>query len=134
MNLLLKNSFYIIIFLFMPEDTQSIGLAEDIGETCESCDTCTAQSMGLAEAKVVESTPTQALPRLTYGQEVVGLTFNPGNNPEVDRIKKLYAEIIDDLNRARNAKSWEVVRLLSIAITEAQTAQMWAVKAVTWKS
>jgi hypothetical protein len=27
----------------------------------------------------------------------------------------------------------ESVRLTSIAITEAQTAQMWAVKAATWK-
>jgi len=26
-----------------------------------------------------------------------------------------------------------MVRLCSIAITEAQTAQMWAVKAVTWR-
>ena len=27
----------------------------------------------------------------------------------------------------------EVSRMLSVAITDAQTAQMWAVKAVTWQ-
>jgi len=29
--------------------------------------------------------------------------------------------------------SGEVKRLCSVAITEAQTAQMWAVKAITWQ-
>jgi len=32
-----------------------------------------------------------------------------------------------------NTTSPEVKRLASVAITEAQTAQMWAVKALTWK-
>lgn len=70
---------------------------------------------------------------LTFGEKAVGLTFNPGNNPEVDAIKKLYAEIIDRLNVRRSANiSQEVSRLCSVAITEAQGAQMWAVKATTW--
>jgi phosphoribosylcarboxyaminoimidazole (NCAIR) mutase len=30
-------------------------------------------------------------------------------------------------------QSPEVVRMACVAITEAQTAQMWAVKAITWK-
>ena len=42
---------------------------------------------------------------LTFGEKAVGLSFNP---------------------------SGERRRMLSIAITEAQTAQMWAVKAATW--
>jgi hypothetical protein len=32
-----------------------------------------------------------------------------------------------------STESSEVKRMVSIAITEAQTAQMWAVKAITWK-
>jgi cell division protein FtsL len=42
---------------------------------------------------------------------------------------------LDDFRRveADNMKSGEHKRLASIAITELQTAQMWAVKAVTWK-
>jgi len=71
---------------------------------------------------------------LTYWEKAVGLTFNPSNNLQVDKIKRLYADIIDNLNDTRKlvwpGESW---RLLSVAITEAQTAQMWAVKAVTWK-
>jgi hypothetical protein len=71
---------------------------------------------------------------LTYGEKAVGLTFNPGNNVSVDEMKKSFAFIIDFLDSLRKeAGQGEQVRLASIAITEAQTAQMWAVKAITWK-
>lgn len=71
---------------------------------------------------------------LTFGQRAVGLSFNPGGNEEVTKVKQLYADIIDQLDALRNGDaSPEVKRLCSIAITEAQTAQMWAVKAITWK-
>lgn len=71
---------------------------------------------------------------LTFGEKAVGLTFNPGGSEEVNEIKRTYAKIIDDLNNKRAAsESPEVKRLCSIAITEAQGAQMWAVKAVTWQ-
>lgn len=69
---------------------------------------------------------------LTFGEDAVGLTFNPSNNPDVDKIKQLYAEIIDLLNYRRNQTGpGEKGRYLSVAITEAQTAQMWAVKGIT---
>lgn len=77
---------------------------------------------------------------LTFGEKAVGLTFNPSNDPRVDKVKKLYAEVIDMLDNMRNepipegmANSTERNRLLSIAITEAQGAQMWAVKGFTWR-
>ena len=71
---------------------------------------------------------------LTYGQKAVGLTFNPSGNEGVDQIKSLYAEIVDHMDALRtNSPSPEVRRMASVAITEAQTAQMWAVKAITWK-
>lgn len=70
---------------------------------------------------------------LSYGQKAVGLTFNPSNNENVDRCKHLFAEIIDLMNAVRvQSDSPEVKRMASVAITEAQTAQMWAVKAITW--
>ena len=77
-------------------------------------------------------TPTTAR-ELTFWEKAVWLTFNPGWNPQVTDIKTLYAKIIDNLNESRKTV-WpgEKGRLLSVAITEAQTAQMWAVKAVTW--
>lgn len=71
---------------------------------------------------------------LTFGQKAVGITFNPGGHPLVSSIKQKAAEYIDHLNEAREATSnGEMKRQLSIAITEAQTSQMWAVKAVTWQ-
>jgi hypothetical protein len=69
---------------------------------------------------------------MTYGERAVGLTFNPSGDPDVQRVKELYAEIIDFCYEARNG-SGEKARLFSVAITEAQAAQMWAVKAITWK-
>jgi hypothetical protein len=71
---------------------------------------------------------------LSFGQKAVGLTFNPSNNSEVDACKRLFAQAIDQMNVLRQANnSVEIKRMASIAITEAQTAQMWAVKAITWK-
>lgn len=71
---------------------------------------------------------------LTYGQKAVGISFNVGGNPDVDRCKQLFANVIDQLDALRKtSESSEVKRMCSIAITEAQTAQMWAVKAITWK-
>lgn len=71
---------------------------------------------------------------LTYGEQAVGLTFNPGGDAKVDEVKKLYAKIIDLCSELRTeAGQGEKGRLLSVAITEAQTAQMWAVKGITYK-
>lgn len=71
---------------------------------------------------------------LTYGQKAVGLTFNPSGDALVQAVKQGYANIIDDLANLREQTSDpEKKCLCSIAITEAQTAQMWAVKAITWK-
>jgi hypothetical protein len=78
---------------------------------------------------------------MTYGEQAVGLTFNPSGDENVNRIKKLYAEIIDLCNDMRTPTHSdpnkltrsERARLFSVAITEAQTAQMWAVKAITWR-
>jgi hypothetical protein len=73
--------------------------------------------------------------KMTFGEKVVGLKFNPSGDSDVDKVKRLYAEIIDICNNARVAIGGpsEQGQLYSVAITEAQTAQMWAVKAVTWK-
>lgn len=71
---------------------------------------------------------------LTYGEKAVGLTFNPSGDSFVTSIKVAYAGIIDTLHNIRTGtEDVEVKRLMSIAITEAQSAQMWAVKAITWK-
>lgn len=71
---------------------------------------------------------------LTFGQKAVGITFNPGNSDNVTEAKKLYSYVIDMLDGLRNTTdNPEVKRMCSVAITEAQTSQMWAVKAITWQ-
>jgi hypothetical protein len=80
--------------------------------------------------EIMEKNPQE----LSYGAKAVGLSFNPGNDSDVDHQKNLFAAIIDDLNNKRNqTEDSEKKRLYSIAITEAQGALMWAVKAITWK-
>ena len=71
---------------------------------------------------------------LTFGEKAVGLTFNPSQDPAVYSCKSGFARVIDQMNDLRNSTdNTEVKRMASIAITEAQTAQMWAVKAATWR-
>ena len=70
----------------------------------------------------------------TFGQKAVGLSFNPSNDDAVTRCKQTFANAIDQLHQLRETtENPEVKRLASVAITEAQGAQMWAVKALTWK-
>ena len=78
--------------------------------------------------------PQEDTRELNYGEKAVGLQFNPSGDEKVNEIKKLYAEIINICDSARTeAGQGEIGRLLSVAITEAQTAQMWAVKGITYK-
>ena len=69
---------------------------------------------------------------LTFGERAVGLTFNPSGDAYVHQVKEVAAKFIDLCDTMRTGASPEVARMYSIAITEAQTAQMWAVKAATW--
>lgn len=88
------------------------------------------------------SPPSPGRQQLTFGEKAVGLTFNPSGDPLVGELKHLYSRIIDICDEERKKVNQgrittgppvEAARLWSIAITEAQGAQMWAVKAATWK-
>jgi hypothetical protein len=71
----------------------------------------------------------------SFGEKAVGLSFNPSGDDKVAQIKRAYAGIIDQLNNLRQDlgdTDGEIKRMFSVAITEAQTSQMWAVKAATW--
>lgn len=83
---------------------------------------------------------------LTFGEKAVGLTFNPSGDDAVTRCKQGFAAVIDQMHSLRtaaqrtqsndpadNQKQADIARMASVAITEAQTAQMWAVKAITWR-
>lgn len=69
----------------------------------------------------------------SYGGKAVGLTFNPSNLLAVQVVKTDCANLINEFNQTRtDSDDPEVKRMMSLAITHAQEAQMWAVKALTW--
>lgn len=72
---------------------------------------------------------------MTFGEKAVGLTFNPSGDPTVHTLKELYAQIIDLCHERRQSlmAGSDAHRLWAVAITTAQDAQMWSVKAATWK-
>ena len=73
------------------------------------------------------------IPPLTFGQKACGVTFNPSRSVDVDDVKEKCANLVDYLNNLRSESiQGEKKRMLSLAITDMQTAQMWAVKAITW--
>ena len=70
----------------------------------------------------------------SFGEKAVGLDFNPSGDPTVYTLKSQIAAAIDTLHELREGTSnGEVKRMCSVAITELQAGQMWAVKAITWK-
>lgn len=82
----------------------------------------------------MDNQESQATRELTFGEKAVGINFNPGGDPEVKKAKQIMADAIDQINGLRaTTDSPEVKRLASVAITELQGAQMWMVKAITWK-
>jgi hypothetical protein len=75
---------------------------------------------------------------LTYGEKAVGLSFNPGNSPKVEAIKRLSATLIDEIYNEEVApgpdmRNGEKVAMAILAIRKIQEGQMWAVKAATWQ-
>lgn len=63
----------------------------------------------------------------TIGEIRVRTSFNVGDNSEVDKIKKATAELINLVDVAKSKDS----RLASLAMTDFESAAMWAVKLVT---
>lgn len=94
---------------------------------------CLMATLETVQANMQASTEA-AQKNLTFGQKAVGLTFNPGGNPEVEAVKRAFADLIDKLDTLRiAAEGSEKKRMYSLAITDAQAGQMWAVKAITWQ-
>jgi hypothetical protein len=74
-------------------------------------------------------------PTLTFGEKAVGKSFNPSFDPRVDKVKALFAEIIDLVNDVEvDNPSYLFNNIKGQAIREAMGAQMWAVKLVTFKN
>lgn len=64
---------------------------------------------------------------MTMGERRVRVDFNPGQNPDVEKVKRLTADLIDicEVLKAKDG------RLAALAQTAYEEAAMWAVKAVT---
>jgi hypothetical protein len=73
--------------------------------------------------------------QLTFGEQLVGLSFNPSNDDKVGKAKKLCADLADLLNDENNLlpPTQFKQRLFSHAICEILNAQMNVVKVLTLK-
>jgi hypothetical protein len=76
--------------------------------------------------------------KITFGEKLVGLSFNPSNNEKVDRAKKLFAEAADLLKehilevREKEGLTTMGADLFSHALGEILNAQMCTVKVLTF--
>ena len=76
--------------------------------------------------------------QLSFGEKLVGLSFNPSENEKVDKAKKLFAEAADLLKehiievREQEGLTTMGADLFSHAIGEILNAQMCTVKILTF--
>lgn len=78
---------------------------------------------------------TEEVREYTYGEKVVGVTFNPSNNANITRIKEIAAEMIDITRNhfISNNNPTELNKMLfESAVAEILNAQMNAVKVITF--
>ena len=73
----------------------------------------------------------------TFGEQLVGLSFNPSGDPKVQRVKEICAELADILDKEGRAKNLQIYPLeyaiYMHAIGEVLNAQMNVVKVLTLK-
>lgn len=71
----------------------------------------------------------------TFGEQLVGLNFNPSNDPRVDRVKQVCAELADLIKSEMTPSASTLKKMLmEQAIAEILDAQMYAVKVLTFKN
>ncbi len=71
----------------------------------------------------------------TFGEKLVGITFNPSGDPKVQRVKELCAELADLVSDEYNSRenTYLVKVLYDHTLVEILNAQMNAVKLLTFK-
>ncbi|RWZ86808.1 MAG: hypothetical protein EO766_13460 [Hydrotalea sp. AMD] len=76
--------------------------------------------------------------QLTRGQQVMSVSFNPGQREDVAAIKQIFADAYDEIDKWINSKpnpsldqESDIIHLANTAKMFLETAQMYAVKAVT---
>ena len=68
---------------------------------------------------------------MTEGEYRVGTSFNPSGDEAVAAIKSAVASVIDAMHEIASNRDHPGARCASIAMTELESAAMWAVKAIT---
>lgn len=97
------------------------------------------EQQGFASSTISDIDPnqlkTKAAPALTFGEKLVGISFNPSNDGDVNEIKTKMAELANLINvKVREQETSELSRLVyEGAIERLLDAQMWLVKYVTLK-
>ena len=72
---------------------------------------------------------------LTFGEKMVGFTFNPSGDSEVTECKRIFADAIDQIHELKvKSTNAEQMHFCDVAIDEIIGAQMRAVKAITWQN
>ncbi len=71
----------------------------------------------------------------TFGEKLVGITFNPSGDPKVQRVKELCAELANLVSDEYNSRenTYLVKVLYDHTLVEILNAQMNAVKLLTFK-
>jgi hypothetical protein len=93
----------------------------------------------LKRINLFEGKMEHTVPVYTAGQKAAGVTFNPSNLPNIDKINQFIADIIDIIhieynNREISSKpSWNTNVFRTQAFTSLIVAQMAAVKFITYK-
>lgn len=70
--------------------------------------------------------------KMTQGEKLAGISFNPSNNVKVDEVKRKFADLID-LVLSHKASSYADNLVQDNAIHSLMNAQMAVVKAITWQ-
>ena len=72
----------------------------------------------------------------SFGEQLVGIGFNPSNDPDVQKVKELAAEMAEILKRRYTEDRKGAVKsiLFDHALGEILNAQMNVVKVITMKS
>lgn len=71
---------------------------------------------------------------MTMGDTRVRVGFNPSGNPTINALKHDVSDLIDLIDSIDTGGNGEIARLKALAITNAELASMWAVKALTVNS
>lgn len=102
-----------------------------------SWDDFSPEPQGEPQSEPKQEPQTDERRELTYGERLVGITFNPSNNKDVDRVKRLCAELADIAQKyhfnGKNEISHLHNQLYNHTFGEILNAQMSVVKLITNK-